>query len=393
MKPHSTPHLQRLCAAAFLATILAMLPAARAADAPPATIVSLWRDKATKAYVAADMSKARQDSAAERRAYRVALDEFDAYAQDPWHEKLLGVPLLGLYMRVADLDEREGRPDEAEAEYIRAADLAELTAMPATLRRALDRLEALYLKEGKFDLAIEKAKLGQQLADKGGRYALLKLPSLIMQARCHTEQGLNREAKSEFDAAWNLADNAASVEPDVIDALQENSAKLYRSMGNDALADATVPRAQRLRAKTPAPTTIQPRPTTVFADVPPPRPTTLPALPSPPLPLGSSSASPPPASHSQTRPSFADSAALQECKPTYPAEALANEEQGVVRLAYDISADGKLLAIRPVHSSGWPALDAATVEAFSRCRFRPGMLDGMPVAASFDSLYVWMLEN
>ena len=68
-------------------------------------------------------------------------------------------------------------------------------------------------------------------------------------------------------------------------------------------------------------------------------------------------------------------------KPEFPALARATQVQGVVRLLGVIGADGTVLSVRPdpahpVHS--W-ALVQAAVDAVKQWRYRPGMLNGVPV--------------
>jgi TonB family protein len=48
-----------------------------------------------------------------------------------------------------------------------------------------------------------------------------------------------------------------------------------------------------------------------------------------------------------------------------------------------ISASGRAMFKRVQHSSGSPELDAAAVEAAERTNFRPGTIDGRPVAMPY----------
>jgi TonB family protein len=65
----------------------------------------------------------------------------------------------------------------------------------------------------------------------------------------------------------------------------------------------------------------------------------------------------------------------------YPAEALRKGEQGLVRVSYDIAADGMAESCRVIQSSGSASLDEATCEMVThRARYRPARdADGKPI--------------
>jgi TonB family protein len=45
-----------------------------------------------------------------------------------------------------------------------------------------------------------------------------------------------------------------------------------------------------------------------------------------------------------------------------------------------------------LRSTGFPLLDQAAMEGLSKCRFRPGSVDGKPVQSLASMQYVWTLE-
>jgi periplasmic protein TonB len=57
--------------------------------------------------------------------------------------------------------------------------------------------------------------------------------------------------------------------------------------------------------------------------------------------------------------------------PRYPAEALQQQLQGTVLLRVQVAADGSVVAVRVLRSSGAQSLDAAAVDAVQRWRFLP----------------------
>jgi len=64
----------------------------------------------------------------------------------------------------------------------------------------------------------------------------------------------------------------------------------------------------------------------------------------------------------------------------YPEASIRAEEQGVVRVTYDVSVDGRASNCRVAQSSGHSRLDARTCELIERrFRFRPATRAGTPV--------------
>ena len=90
----------------------------------------------------------------------------------------------------------------------------------------------------------------------------------------------------------------------------------------------------------------------------------------------------------------APAAQLSTCtKPVWPKEALRNEYQGRVTLAFLIGEDGTVRESRVEKTSGYPILDIAAQEGLERCKFKPGLKDGNPVEAWLKMQYVWTLDS
>lgn len=76
-------------------------------------------------------------------------------------------------------------------------------------------------------------------------------------------------------------------------------------------------------------------------------------------------------------------------RPAYPEGGLERGHHGVVTLRLLLSTDGKVKQSMVVTSSGYPALDEATVSAISKCSFNPPMADGKPVEGWTLFQYDW----
>lgn len=92
------------------------------------------------------------------------------------------------------------------------------------------------------------------------------------------------------------------------------------------------------------------------------------------------------------RPPLQEPAAISCRVPAYPAEAKRRGETGTVLLHLLIDTEGAVIDQRVEHSSGHAALDDAAMAALSKCRFKPGTLDGRPQQAWAKLRYVWKLE-
>lgn len=104
---------------------------------------------------------------------------------------------------------------------------------------------------------------------------------------------------------------------------------------------------------------------------------------------------PPPAAPRQFRQPVRTSAVVDasSCdKPAYPPASLRANETGVVQLRFLIGVDGRVKQSRIVHSSGFRRLDEAARHGLGLCKFKPGTVDGKPVAAWARLEYVWKIE-
>jgi protein TonB len=79
-------------------------------------------------------------------------------------------------------------------------------------------------------------------------------------------------------------------------------------------------------------------------------------------------------------------------KPIYPAQSLAAQDQGTVRMEFLVGADGRVVDSKVAQSSGYPALDETARNAIKLCKFEPAMKDGKPVQQWTHVAYVWTLK-
>jgi TonB family protein len=89
-------------------------------------------------------------------------------------------------------------------------------------------------------------------------------------------------------------------------------------------------------------------------------------------------------------PSFVPNA--PNCLLTYPRSGVVMELEGTVKVKFDVGDDGRLHHSTIVQSSGYQALDDATLGSMDRCAFRAAVRDGTSIPASFDAMFVWKLE-
>jgi protein TonB len=147
-------------------------------------------------------------------------------------------------------------------------------------------------------------------------------------------------------------------------------------------------------AAKPAPTAAKPLPAkappAIVKSAPPPRvepspgpPAVVPAA-SPslqtasrPAPLNTTSAPPAPSASPvlSLRPNFENPPA----PPRYPSQARRRNQQGIVRVEVRLDERGNQLALTLVRSSGVESLDQAALDAVTRWRFRPEVIDGRAV--------------
>ena len=69
---------------------------------------------------------------------------------------------------------------------------------------------------------------------------------------------------------------------------------------------------------------------------------------------------------------------MQQVKPIYPPAAKAARIQGVVVLEAVIGRDGTLQTLRVLNPDTNPDLARAAVEAVSKWRYKPSVVDGVP---------------
>lgn len=85
--------------------------------------------------------------------------------------------------------------------------------------------------------------------------------------------------------------------------------------------------------------------------------------------------------------------ALQGCAvPKYPRESADANESGTVLLAFKLSVEGAVIESMIQRSSGYSRLDAAAIEALSKCAFRPLMSNGTPREGWALLEFKWVLE-
>lgn len=76
----------------------------------------------------------------------------------------------------------------------------------------------------------------------------------------------------------------------------------------------------------------------------------------------------------------------------YPPEALANRQQGTVRLQFTVGVDGIPSDVTVTGSSGFPLLDEeAAKEVKENWRYTPAMKDGKPIADRLETVVRWSL--
>lgn len=79
-------------------------------------------------------------------------------------------------------------------------------------------------------------------------------------------------------------------------------------------------------------------------------------------------------------------------KPDYPSAAVRDSLEGVTLLAFLIGIDGRVVSAKIDQSSGTTSLDNAALTGLSRCKFKPGTVDGKPEQSWTKIQYVWKLD-
>ena len=80
-------------------------------------------------------------------------------------------------------------------------------------------------------------------------------------------------------------------------------------------------------------------------------------------------------------------------KPTYPAGALRNGDEGTVTLAFLIGKDGHVASAKIERTSGHRDLDRAALQGLSLCAFKPGTVDGVAQESWARMQYAWRLDE
>lgn len=77
------------------------------------------------------------------------------------------------------------------------------------------------------------------------------------------------------------------------------------------------------------------------------------------------------------------------CKPIWPTESLNAGHEGTIILRMTIATTGAVKDVEVVKSTGFEKLDAASVDAVSKCQGKPATRDGAPVEVSTTMQYHW----
>jgi TonB family protein len=84
---------------------------------------------------------------------------------------------------------------------------------------------------------------------------------------------------------------------------------------------------------------------------------------------------------------------LRQCVPAWPKQSLRNEETGTVIVAFQVDQEGRASDVAVSKSSGFVALDTATIAAIRQCEFKPATKNGKKVAAATKISFTWTLED
>jgi periplasmic protein TonB len=84
---------------------------------------------------------------------------------------------------------------------------------------------------------------------------------------------------------------------------------------------------------------------------------------------------------------------MKGCRlPQYPKRSEEKGEEGTVVLRFLVGTDGSVQSAQLVSSSGFDRLDTAAREAFMKCKFTPGTIDGATVASWVRQPFTWRLK-
>jgi protein TonB len=79
----------------------------------------------------------------------------------------------------------------------------------------------------------------------------------------------------------------------------------------------------------------------------------------------------------QARPNY-----LRNPPPPYPEQARRLQQEGLVKLRVQVTADGRASSVQIESSSGWPILDEAALRAVKNWRFHPARVGGIPIPST-----------
>jgi protein TonB len=81
-----------------------------------------------------------------------------------------------------------------------------------------------------------------------------------------------------------------------------------------------------------------------------------------------------------------------DCKTDYPAEAKSADIEGTVRMRITVDDQGKVVEVKMIPPTIGYGLDEAAKKAILRCKFKPAIKGGEPVATSFVYNYTFQLD-
>lgn len=84
-------------------------------------------------------------------------------------------------------------------------------------------------------------------------------------------------------------------------------------------------------------------------------------------------------------------APVHDCLQFYPAISVRLNQQGTVGLVVNVSPEGTVTNVRVVQSSGFDALDAASILCARQWKYRPAMQNGKPIAAQTQARVTYAL--
>lgn len=92
-------------------------------------------------------------------------------------------------------------------------------------------------------------------------------------------------------------------------------------------------------------------------------------------------------------PKFVAAEILPCTSPEYPPSSFAAKEEGSIILTFGVSKEGELSKISLDKSSGFPALDGASLMMLYKCHFKPAMAKGKPVTSETTIAHIWKLAE